>query len=138
LGGSISGLYGTLTLNTDGSYTYEVDNDNEQVQALRTAGNMLLDVFTYEISDGTLNDQAELRIRILGQNDAPVAEDDAGVAVEAGGTNNTTGGRAAVGNVLANDSDVDSPDYGETWTVAGARSGAESAGAVPDSMGSAM
>ncbi|AEC20414.1 hypothetical protein PT7_1874 [Pusillimonas sp. T7-7] len=136
LGGSIAGQYGTLTLNADGSYTYEVDNDNEQVQALRTAGNTLLDVFTYEISDGTLNDQAALRIRILGQNDTPVATDDTGSAVEAGGTNNASGGRTAVGDVLANDTDVDSSDYGETKTVTGARSGAESDGAVPDATGS--
>ncbi len=48
----------------------------------------------------TLTDTAELRIRIFGRNDAPDVKDHTGEAVEAGGTNNTSGGQAASGNVL--------------------------------------
>ncbi|MFM7741278.1 MAG: cadherin domain-containing protein, partial [Planctomycetota bacterium] len=37
VGSVISGLYGSLTLNSDGSYTYTVDNANPQVEALRNS-----------------------------------------------------------------------------------------------------
>lgn len=136
---AIVGKYGTLTLNSDGTFSYALNENDATVQALRTAGNSLVDVFTYNVSDpGNLSDQAELRIRILGQNDAPQAADDGGSAVEAGGVNNSAGGRPARGNVLDNDEDVDSPANGEKLTVAGVRTGATSGGAVPDATGSAM
>ncbi|WP_162625898.1 VCBS domain-containing protein, partial [Aeromonas bivalvium] len=47
-GTALNGLYGTLTLNTDGSYTYVLDNDNPAVQAL-LAGETLSEVFDYQI-----------------------------------------------------------------------------------------
>ncbi|SEJ27034.1 VCBS domain-containing protein [Achromobacter sp. NFACC18-2] len=139
IGAPILGKYGTLTLMSDGTFSYALNETDETVQALRTAGNTLVDVFTYTLSDtGGLTDQAELRVRILGQNDAPEAADDAGSAVEAGGTGNTSGGRPAQGNVLANDKDVDSAANGEALTVAGVRAGDASGGAVPDATGPAM
>ncbi|MGE6917468.1 VCBS domain-containing protein [Achromobacter kerstersii] len=138
IGTQLQGQFGTLTLNPDGTYTYVVDNSNLTVQALRTAGNTLVDTFTYTISDGNLTDSAELRIRIQGQNDAPVAVLDAGEATEAGGTGNASGGLAASGNVLTNDTDVDSVAFGETRTVTGARAGIEGAGAVPDVPGAVI
>ena len=81
VGTPIAGKYGTLTLNSDGTFSYALNETDPLVQALRTAGDTLVDVFTYTVSDpGNLSDQAELRIRILGQNDAPVAADDDGAA----------------------------------------------------------
>lgn len=139
IGTPIVGQYGTLTLLADGTFSYALNEDDPTVQALRTAGNTLLDVFTYTVSDtGGLTDQAELRVRILGQNDAPSADDDTSPAAEAGGTGNATGGQAAQGNVLTNDQDVDGAAYGEKLTVAGVRAGGASGGAVPDAAGSAM
>src|SRR6202000_147867 len=52
-----------------------------------------------------------------GRDDAPVAHDDSSTAIEAGGVNNGTPGRDATGNVLANDTDVDTTANGETKQV---------------------
>ena len=68
-------LYGTLTLdNTDGSYTYTIDNSNPVVQALG-AGQSLTEVYTYTVSDGQGGtDAATLTITITGTNDQPVLD----------------------------------------------------------------
>ncbi|MFH7588136.1 beta strand repeat-containing protein, partial [Oceanimonas smirnovii] len=51
LGTDITGKYGTLTLNPDGSYSYKLDNSNLTVQGL-TEGEALNDeVFSYTITD---------------------------------------------------------------------------------------
>nr|WP_314355814.1 VCBS domain-containing protein [uncultured Achromobacter sp.] len=121
IGQELTGLYGKLVLGADGRYTYELNNDDPAVQALRTAGDTLVDYFTYTVSDGTLSDTAELRIRIFGRNDAPDVKNHTDEAVEAGGTNNASGGQEASGNVLDDAEDVDS---GDTLTVTGARTGA--------------
>ncbi len=61
--------------------------------------------------------QATLTITITGVNDTPIAIDDTGTAFESGGLNNGTAGSNATGNVLTNDTDVDSVANGETKTV---------------------
>ncbi|MBS0340274.1 MAG: VCBS domain-containing protein, partial [Proteobacteria bacterium] len=133
VGQALQGKYGTLTLNADGSYTYLVDNNNAEVQALRQAGDTLQDFFTYTASDaGGLGDTATLTITIQGANDNPVAQDDIGNAIEAGGVSNGTVGTPATGNVLGNDTDVDGGagdpiNYGETKAVQGYAQGANSA-----------
>ncbi len=38
VGSSVTGLYGAVTINADGSYTYVVNEANSTVQALRTSG----------------------------------------------------------------------------------------------------
>ena len=55
----------------------------------------------------------------------PVGVDDPGTALEAGGEFNGTAGANGVGNVLTNDTDVDSAAGGETRTVTAVRLGAE-------------
>ncbi|WP_417328661.1 Ig-like domain-containing protein [Halomonas cupida] len=50
VGKQITGKYGTLTLNDDGSYRYEPDLDNEAVKSL-TGGSSVSDIFTYQITD---------------------------------------------------------------------------------------
>lgn len=116
----LAGTFGSLTLNTNGSYTYTVDNNNSSVQALRTSGQTLNDIFNYTIQDtGGLQDTATFTITIAGANDNPVAVADTPTAVEAGGTANGTAGTDPSGNVLTNDTDVDSVANGETKTVQG-------------------
>ena len=63
-------------------------------------------------------------------NIAPTAVADAGDATEKGGANNGTGGAAATGNVLTNDTD---PDAGDTKTVS-----AVSFGATAGTLGAAL
>ena len=48
------------------------------------AGDTAYDYFNYTVSDGTDTDIGVIRISILGINDAPVAQNDEGVIVEAG------------------------------------------------------
>jgi len=115
---SLAGRYGTLTITATGGYQYVVDNNNAEVQALRTAGNVLRESFGYFITDsGGLSSSTSLTIDIHGANDTPIASGDVGTAIEAGGTNNGTAGQDATGNVLTNDTDVDSVALGETKTV---------------------
>jgi len=65
----LTGTYGTLTLNADGSYTYVADQ--AAANALK-AGATATDVFTYTISDGNGGtDKAQLTITVTGLNDIP-------------------------------------------------------------------
>ncbi|HPC75712.1 MAG TPA: Ig-like domain-containing protein [Synergistales bacterium] len=80
-GGSVSidGAYGTVTINSDGSYTYNLNNTDPAIQALAHNDPYLTDTFTYTITDdegGSSN--ATLTIRIHGTNDAPVISKGAG------------------------------------------------------------
>jgi VCBS repeat-containing protein len=133
VGNPLAGTYGSLTLNSDGSYSYTVDNSNAAVQALRTSADTVVDSFTYTIQDGlsasdtsgtgATNSKATLSITIEGANDAPTAVADTANVTEAGGVNNATpGGNATpTGNALDNDTDPDT--HGETKTVQGIESG---------------
>ncbi|WP_394558358.1 VCBS domain-containing protein [Aquipseudomonas alcaligenes] len=103
----IVGLYGSLTINPDGSYSYDVDSNNATVRAL-PPGATINELFTYQVADSAnLTDLAQLTITITGVNDAPVVVNDTAQAVEAGGVNNQSPGVNPSGNVLTNDSDPD-------------------------------
>jgi VCBS repeat-containing protein len=120
VGGSAAGLYGALTLNADGSYSYVVNDSNSSVQALRTSSDTLTDSFTYTVQDTAgLTSTATLAITIQGADDAPVAVADTATAVEAGGTANGTAGTNPTGNVLTNDTDVDSGDAKTVSAITG-------------------
>ncbi|MBS8268223.1 DUF4347 domain-containing protein [Halomonas litopenaei] len=115
LGKALVGRYGSLVMEADGSYRYQVDDDNPEVQALRQSGQTLVDVFTYALEDrwgGPAS--ASLTITIDGRNDTPTARDDSGDAVDIGGGASRPD---ATGNVLPNDTDVDAERYGETQRV---------------------
>ena len=66
-----------------------------------------------------LTSTSTVTITIQGSNDNPVAFVDNSDAVEAGGVANATTGSNGTGNVLTNDTDVDSNANGETKTVTG-------------------
>jgi len=121
VGSTVTGQYGALLLNADGSYIYTVDNNNSAVQALRISGQSLTDTFTYTMRDtGGLESTTQLTVRVLGANDTPLSNADSNTAIEASGVFNTTGGLNPGGNVLTNDTDVDS---GDTKSVVGVASG---------------
>jgi len=68
-GTSITGTYGTLTLKSDGSYSYVASNAN----ALAT-GTTVDDVFTYQVRDPSgATSNATLTIHVLGQADTLTA-----------------------------------------------------------------
>ncbi|EMI15277.1 Cadherin domain protein [Rhodopirellula maiorica SM1] len=123
VGSSVTGSYGQIMIASDGSYTYVVDNDNVAVQALRTSTDTLQDVFTYTMVDTAgAPSTTQITITIEGSNDAPVAVPDAATAVEAGGVSNATSGTNPSGNVLSNDTDVDS---GDSKSIDGVASGVQ-------------
>ncbi len=118
---TVTGTYGSITIADDGTYTYTVDNNNGAVQALRNSGDTLADTFTYTVTDGALASvSTQIVVTIQGQNDAPVAVADTEIAVETSGVANGTAGVNPTGNVLTNDTDVDS---GDTQTVIGVIAG---------------
>ncbi len=75
-GTTIGSLNGSLTLNADGSFTYDPDETNGTVSAL-TYGQSATEAFQYSISDGTLSSSnADIVFTIKGENAVPVANDD--------------------------------------------------------------
>ena len=100
VGETLTGAYGTLTLNADGSYRYAADA--AAVEAL-PEGTAVEDVFTYTVSDGALTSSAELKITVQGVNDPA----DLSVTVpDAAVTRNAAYDAIAGGQILL--SDVDS------------------------------
>ncbi|RIZ70658.1 MAG: hypothetical protein D0530_07085, partial [Methylococcales bacterium] len=72
VGTALTGTYGSVTLNADGSYTYALNTSNATVQAL-AAGHTLTDSFNYTMKDsGNLSSSSTLSITIDGINTAPV------------------------------------------------------------------
>ena len=110
-GGSIAMVFGTLSLGTNGTYSYTLDNGNTTVNDL-LAGHTLTDVYHYAIADtqgGTAS--TTLTITIHGSNHAPVANPDVNEVTE--GTPPVT----ATGNVLTNDTDSDGDPLTVTTTT---------------------
>ncbi|MHB8899982.1 MAG: Ig-like domain-containing protein, partial [Thermoguttaceae bacterium] len=84
--------HGTVTLNTDGSFTYTP-----------TANFSGIDTFTYRVNDGTANSSpATVTINVNAVNDVPVAVADS-YQVDEDGTLTTT----VANGVLANDTDAE-------------------------------
>lgn len=108
VGSSLAGAFGTLVLNSDGSYSYVVDNSNATVNALNMGGSVT-DTFTYTVADGAGGtDKAQLTVTINGANDAAVITGTAtDSVVEASGVLNGTPGDATASGDL-NATDVDS------------------------------
>ena len=105
----ITGTYGSLTLNADGSYSYALDNARPATQAL-AADAAVSDQFTYQVSDTHgATDLAQLTIAVTGTNDAPVANADA-VSITAGSSLNIL-----ASTLVTNDTDPD----GDPLTVIG-------------------
>jgi VCBS repeat-containing protein len=92
--GVFAGAYGTLTLNSDGSYHYIL---SAGAQALGLGDNVQ-DSFSYTVSDNDGSDTGVLTFSITGLNDAPVAAPDSVATGE---------NEAVLIDVLANDEDVD-------------------------------
>ena len=70
VGSSLTGTYGKLTLNSDGTYTYVADQDAADILTPDTTA---IDYFTYTISNGTSTDTAQLAITVTGINNAPTS-----------------------------------------------------------------
>ncbi|TWU40253.1 Cadherin domain protein [Novipirellula aureliae] len=108
---------GSVTVQSNGDYTFEPGADFQDL----ALGETRVVTFTYEVTDNHgATSQADVTITVTGSNDGPIANADTATSVEAGGISNSTAGLDAVGNVLANDSDIDTID---THTVSGVVAG---------------
>ncbi|WP_197485291.1 MULTISPECIES: VCBS domain-containing protein, partial [unclassified Vibrio] len=87
--GDIAGQYGTYHLEADGSYTYNLDNTNADVQALAEGGKPAVDTVSYKVMDAAGNThKANLVITITGTNDKPILSVNT-ASVEAGSLTET-------------------------------------------------
>ncbi len=81
VGTAIVGQYGSLILNADGTYTYQVNNANAEVNALNGAQS-LSDSFTYTVTNTHgLSDTATLTVTVKGANDVPIVDATAAIAL---------------------------------------------------------
>lgn len=135
VGATVTGKYGSLVLQADGSWKYTLDDTDPDTNAL-PQGAHVTDVFTYTQSDGHGGTSTTtLTVNITGTNDTPVANaepvavDDHGAPVSEQGVNPGNDAFPGVslvsGNVLTNDTDVDT---GDTKTVQGAAFGDATSG----------
>jgi VCBS repeat-containing protein len=102
--GVFVGTYGTLTLNSNGTYSYTLFASD---QAL-AQGENVQDSFNYTVTDNDGSDTGALVFHIAGVNDAPTANPDAVTADE---------NEIVQIDVLANDTDI---DHGAILTVTAA------------------
>lgn len=80
-GSNITGKYGTLHLNSNGSYTYTLSNESEPIQSL--GHNISLqEKFTVTVKDGDFSKTEDLIITIKGTNDTPVISVPTGETVD--------------------------------------------------------
>lgn len=130
---AVSGSYGSVVIKADGSYTYTLDNNNTDVNALNP-GATLTEVFSYAINDGQGADKTTtfttLTITITA-NSAPIANDDTRSTPEdtpiTGNIVNGTGGDVAdsdpdgdpltVTQIEVNGTVYTLPDNGSSTTV---------------------
>ena len=109
VGSAVTGYYGQLTLDSDGTYSYVANQSTAEALDDSESGT---DVFTFAVSDGITTTSSTITITINGQNDAPTVVNDTDSVTEGGTVIETTNSQ---GTVLSDDSDVD----GDSLTVSG-------------------
>ena len=115
---------GRVVLNGNGTLTY---TPAANANGART--------FDYIISDGQGGSASStVNLTVNPVNDRPVAVNDTGSAIEAGGVQNGTPGSAATGNVLANDTDIDDA----VLVISAERTGPEAGGGTAGTVGSPL
>ncbi|MEJ7138762.1 VCBS domain-containing protein, partial [Amphibiibacter pelophylacis] len=102
-----AGTYGSLTVNSNGTWNYALNNSATNVQALKT-GDTVPDKFTVTAAGGRTT---TVDIAVKGLNDAPVVT---GATQGAVTENNGTGTVTTTGTLLVNDKDA-----GQSGTLAG-------------------
>ncbi len=102
--------YGKLEVNSDGSYSFTIDNDLALVQSL-SEGQIVTEVIPVKAFDEHGNEiSTTITIEITGQNDAPVVRADASIVQ---GTVVEDSGLSVYGHISVDDVDaLDSHSYG--------------------------
>ena len=116
VGSGLQGTYGTLTLNSDGSYVYVAD---QAAADELDAGDTATDTFNYTLSDGTATDIGVITITILGINDAPTAANNT-IYINENNTDGTYGTRTSLNTTYtfsSNGSEFNFSDIDESDTL---------------------
>jgi VCBS repeat-containing protein len=88
---SAVGTFGSISINSDGSYSYTLDKNDADFIALR-GGQTATEAFEYSVSDGAGGTaKAVLNIVVTGVNDAPTVSNASGNVIEDAAINITTG-----------------------------------------------
>ena len=143
VGSALTGTYGQLTLNSNGSYSYAA---NQSAADALDAGDTVYDYFNYTVSDGTETDTAVITITVLGINDDVTAVNDYGVVTEDATLTVTNGESQNLsgsydthdehsGDISANDTD---PDASPTHTITAIRTGSSEGSGTAGTVGSAL
>ena len=134
LGSALNGTYGQLTMNANGSYTY---NANRDAADPLDPGDTVTDVFTYTVSDGTDTDTATLTITITGVNDPITAVNDTDAVNEDATINRSTSDSQELDH---DDTDPDADDASGSFTITAIRTGRESSssGTTAGTVGQAL
>ena len=85
--GSQTGTYGTLSLQSNGQWTYTLNNGSTSVQSLRE-NDQVTETFTVKTADGTTK---SVTVTVNGTNDAPVIGGTASGSVTEDGTQSASG-----------------------------------------------
>jgi len=127
----VIGTYGVFDLNTDGTWSYDLDNSLEEVQAL-TEGEEVTDTFSVLADDGETTD--DVVITVTGKNDAPQTDEDEPslFAIAVGGAigeeltlvTAENPAKIKVADLVANDSDPEDDTFSLTGVAATSTKGA--------------
>ncbi|WP_353621132.1 cadherin domain-containing protein [Labrenzia sp. R4_2] len=116
-GSTIPGDYGSLLINSDGTYTYILDPDSPAAQALGR-GESDVEVFTYTVTDsGGNTDTANLKITVNGYDDGPaVPNTDIGPVQDADSAKNLVAASVAAGALVGLTAFAEDADAADTVT----------------------
>ncbi|MDD2727968.1 Ig-like domain-containing protein, partial [Malikia sp.] len=111
---TVSGTYGQLVIGADGSYSYDLNDDNATVNALNNSSPPLTETFSYAVTDADGDSSTTtLTLTINGANDAPVAANNSYTTA----FNTLLTGKNIISNGGATGT-LDSDAEGDTFTVA--------------------
>ncbi len=104
VGSALTGTYGQLTLNANGSYTYVA---NQSAADDLDAGDVVTDSFNYTVSDGNGGtDTGVIEITVIGINDTPAGVND----TDSVNVDETVTRSSGSSLLVADDTDVDDHD----------------------------
>ncbi|MCW9697835.1 VCBS domain-containing protein [Avibacterium sp. 20-129] len=106
---SVTGTYGTFTLNADGTWSYTLDNNRPATQALNTNDTVQDKLTVTTVKGGSY----DIVVNVQGADDkAVISGDTTGVAKDGSGASNTIEATPATGKLTV--TDVDNAD---TWNA---------------------
>lgn len=120
---SLSGTYGSITINSNGTYTYTLNNNADNVQSL-AKDQEVTDDFKFTVSDGQGGEiELTITINITGTNDAPKLADDTNAVTEDNALTDGTNPPVVTNETsIFTDEDTDDDHNGkDNWKVSGAK-----------------